>query len=156
MIDKNNSFSSSNDISFVLQQMFPTAAVAKKFTCGETESMYLAMHGIAPYCSSLLHKRTLQEPYVSLSDENLNKHMQTKQMDLWLRIWNVDTVESRNFESSFLGHACASDLLICFEEKVAGKLGLAHMAQLSMDGPYVNWATFENFRQRLKRKHQGN
>lgn len=149
-VDKNHSFSSNNDISFILQQMFPTSTVAQKFTCGETKSMYLAVHGIAPYFSSLLHKQTLQEPYVLLFDESLNKHMQTKQLDLWLRLWNADTVQSKYFDSSFLGHACASDLINSFEEKVEGRIGLVHMAQLSMDGPSVNWATFDKLQTKIE------
>ena len=67
--------------------------------------------------------------------------MQSKQLDVQVRYWNADKVESRYFTSYFLGHADAEavhDKL----ESVCADLGYEKLAQLSMDGPNVNWKVF--------------
>ena len=49
---------------------------------------------------------------------------------------------SRYFESKFLGHTTASDLLQCLKNSVTA-LNPAGLIQLSMDCPHTNWKLFE-------------
>lgn len=55
--------------------------------------------------------------------------------------WNADKVESRYFTSYFLGHADAEAVHDKFES-VCGDLSYEKLAQLSTDGPNVNWKVF--------------
>ena len=60
----------------------------------------------------------LELPYIAVAvDESLNKTTQNSEMDLIIRYWNVDEnkVESRYWNSSFLGHATNQDLFMHFE-----------------------------------------
>ena len=69
-------------------------------------------------------------------------------MDLDVRFW--DTSKGKLFpgylDSQFLGHAWANDLLQNFKLAL-NKLDTAHLLQVSMDGPNVNWKFFEDLLQ---------
>ena len=69
-------------------------------------------------------------------------------MDLILRFWDSDkqSVVSRYFDSAFLGHTRASDLLKNFLKGLA-TLNQSNMVQVSMDGPSTNWKFFEDLEQ---------
>ena len=67
-----------------------------------------------------------------------------------LRFWEHDHVESRYYTSDFLGHAAAIDLVKSFEANVENKIGFRHLIQISMDGPNVNWATFDRLQRKLQ------
>lgn len=58
-VDIGASFSSNKHVSFVWQQQFTDSAIAKKATCGETKSMYLACYGIAPHFCHVLRKKQM-------------------------------------------------------------------------------------------------
>ncbi len=49
--------------------------------------------------------------FVVMFDESLNRSTNNKQMDLHIRYWAGDCVQSPYFGSHFLGHATAQDLL---------------------------------------------
>lgn len=122
--------------------MFPDSESAKHFACGERKAAYLATFGIAPHFVSLLKGKVPDQlEYVLLLDESLNSEMQSKQLDVPVRYWNADKVESRYFTSYFLGHADAEAVHDKFES-VCGDLGYEKLVQLSMDGPNVNWKVF--------------
>ncbi len=53
-VDKNHSFSSNSDKNILFGKMFPDSNLAAKFSCGETKSMYLLNHDMAPYFKQLL------------------------------------------------------------------------------------------------------
>ena len=129
--------------------MFPQCSVTETFTCGERKSMYLAVYGIASHFSDLLVKKTNGVSYVLMFDESLNKEMQTKQLDMHIRMWDGKKVQSRYLSSAFLGHATADDMISVFEAHVEGKLGLSNLIQLSMDGPNVNWAAYRKLEEKL-------
>ena len=74
--------------------MFKDSAVAKNMGCGETKSMYISCFGIAPYFQSLLEKKVKDKPFVMAFDESLNTYLQKKQLDILLRFWEHDHVES--------------------------------------------------------------
>lgn len=61
-------------------------------------------------------------------------------MDLLLRFWDneLNRVVTRYFDSMFLGHTRAADLLEKFKGGFS-KLNLSNMLQVSMDGPSINW-----------------
>ena len=65
-----------------------------------------------------------------------------KQLDLHFRMWEDEKVPTHYFTSRFLGHARAEHL---FEElqSCCIEVGKQGIVQLSMDGPNVNWATYE-------------
>ena len=55
MVEKNSSFSSSNDVSKVFTEMFLDSEIAKHFTCGKTKAQYLlnfclALHQMLTNC----------------------------------------------------------------------------------------------------------
>ena len=70
--------------------MFPFDETAQKFSMGETKSMYVNVHGIAPYLQSLQQNHVKKSEYVLLFDETLNQDLQKIQMDILIRNWDVD------------------------------------------------------------------
>ena len=81
--------------------------------------------------------------FTILFDESLNKKCQAKQMDIHVRFWEGEKVVTRYFGSQFLGHATANDMVQHFEESVVNSgLPICNLAQISMDGPSVNWKFF--------------
>ena len=79
---------------------------------------------------------------VVLYDESLDAVAEMKQMDVLVRLWDVDKVTTRYFSSKFVGHAYADtlsdELFECCLE-----LGINGVHQLSMDGPNVNWKALD-------------
>ena len=130
--------------------MFPDSQIAKSISCGETKSMYISCYGISPYLQSLLENKVKNKPFVMLFDESLNRQLQKKQLDIHLRFWDNDCVQSRYYSSAFIGHATALDLIHCFETHVERNIGYANLIQLSMDGPNVNWAAFDKLQMKLE------
>ena len=61
--------------------------------------------------SLLKEKIKSSDGYVLLFDESLNHELQKRQMDFHVRVWNDDKVETRYYNSEFLGHASAEDML---------------------------------------------
>lgn len=134
----NYSYNSQEDTSDVFKKMFPDSEIAQKFSCGKTKTMYLSCFGIAPHFTDLLKKQVKDEHYVLLYDESLNVQLQSKQLDIHLRFWNDNLIETRYFSSDFLGHSCATDILASFDKLVKDDIGMAKLMQVSMDGPNVN------------------
>ena len=150
------SYKSCEDINFLAQQMFPDSDIAKKFTCGEKKASYLTCFGIAPYFKSLLKEKVKSsDGYVLLFDESLNHELQKKQMDFHVRVWNDDKVETRYYNSEFLGHASAEDMLEKFHS-CKENLSFGNLIQLSMDGPSVNWKFYKMVEDELKNEYSCN
>lgn len=136
------SCSSSSNTNTLFQKMFPDSVIAKKFSCGETKCSYLIQFGLAPYFKTDLANK-VQKPetiFVVSFDESLNKVLQEEQMDLLLRFWDeeLNRVVTRYYDSVFLGHTRAEDLLGKFKTGLS-KLNARNMLQISMDGPSTNW-----------------
>ena len=74
-----------------------------------------------------------------------------KQLDIILRHWDHDTVIDSYYTSTFLGHACATDSVNCFDECIESHLGYNTLIQLAMDGPNVNWAAFDALQKKLQK-----
>ena len=143
-IDSHYSYHSNEHISDTFQSMFPDSVIASKFSCGETKSSYLIRYGIGPYMKTLLQHRVKEDDYVLLFDESLNREMQKKQLDILVRLWDNDCIQSRFFHSQFLGHASAHNLVEACIESVS-VLNVRNIVQISMDGPNVNWSFYNKF-----------
>eukprot|EP00117_Sycon_ciliatum_P022771 scpid71843/ scgid19539/ len=149
VVTKHQSFRSSDKSAALLQKMFPDSGIAAKFSCGERKCNYLSTFGLAPYFESLLLSNVKNSDYVVLFDESLNYVTQSKQLDVLVRIWDVDRVSTRYFTSKFLGHARAETLVDELLDS-CHSLGLSGLLQVSMDGPSVNWKAFDLLNDRLK------
>lgn len=130
--------------------MFPDSETAKLFQLGRTKIGYQLLYGIAPYFQNLLKTILNQANHVVVGfDESLNKVSQKGQMDISVRFCGNDNiVQSRYFNSTFLGHSKAEDLLSSF---CKGTDGIDHkkILQVSMDGPNVNTKFIKIFQESL-------
>lgn len=146
------SFSSSSDVGMLFPRMFPDNQIAKTFLCGATKCAYLVCFGLSTYFHDLLVEKVRSaECYTISFDECMNPVSQNEQMDFIVRYWDNDSgqVSVRYFESQFLGHARASDLLNNFKEGTQ-QLEPKRLLQVSMGGPNVNWKFFSDLQQESK------
>ena len=128
--------------------MFPDSTIAQTFKSGRTKCSYLIQFGLAVFYKEDLASKMFQPGtiFVACFDESLNKVLQQEQMDLYLRFWDseLNKVVSRYFDSVFLGHTKAEDLLGNFKQCLLN-LNMANLLQVSMDGPNTNWKFYNNF-----------
>ena len=110
-VNKHHSFNSNADTSNLFRRMFPDSRIAQSFGCGERKTSYMATDGIAPYIVSELNKTVKRGNFVIGFDESLNNAFQNKQLDVNVRLWDVNLVKTRYVSSSFMSHARAVDLL---------------------------------------------
>ena len=89
--------------------------------------------------------------YTVSFDENLNQINQKKQMDMIVRFWDSESnkVTEKYFNSEFMGHATAADMLTHYENGMA-LLNPSSLVQISMAGPNVNWKFYHNLFQECK------
>ncbi|PIK52261.1 hypothetical protein BSL78_10820 [Apostichopus japonicus] len=147
VIDCHYSYNSSIDTAKLFQKMFPDSQIAKQFSCGEKKCAYLTCFGLAPHFKEELIKLLKNEDnYVVLFDESMNAVTQSKQLDVHVRAWNTNKllVESRYYNSVFMGHGTAADMMMHFRDAVEG-LEIPKIFQISMDGPNVNWRFYKDF-----------
>eukprot|EP00731_Ephydatia_muelleri_P014923 Em0008g643a len=123
--------------------------VAKNFSCSESKARYMATFGLAPYLLELLMEKVKDDCFVLLFDESLIKKVQQKQLDIYLRFWNGNEVQSRYFTSIFMGHARAVDIEEDLKKGIES-LHKANLLQLSMDGPNVKWKVFEDLQSEIQ------
>ena len=79
-------------------------------------------------------------------DESLNDVTQTCEMDLYVHFWDSvsNRVETRFFDSSFLGHKTQQDLCILFID-VTKDLNSTRLSQISIYRPSVNITFYSEF-----------
>ena len=121
--------------------MFPDSNIAQQFSLGKDKAGYYIHFGLAPFIKQKLVSLVNTCPfYVLLFDEALNRISQKEQMDIHVRFWHpeLNEVHTRYFNSVFLGHTKATDLLGGIKEGLE-TLSLSKISQISMDGPNVNW-----------------
>ena len=136
------SFRASIDIGNLFESMFPDSDIAKKFACSKTKMNYLICFGLAPYFREKLLQKIKKSECVAISfDESLNKEFQTEQMDIIVRYFYDDKVVSQYFDSQFMGHTAATDLLQHLKCSLS-KLSYSKLPQISIDGPRVNWKLY--------------
>ena len=151
-VQNNISLTSSNDNRQLYQEMFPDSESAKSYEIGRTKLGYVVNFGLWPYLHGLFTESIKKSLYCFISfDERLNDSFQNCQMDLNIRFWNnnLNRVESRYFDSQFLGHPTAKNLLESMTTSLA-TINSINLTQLSMDGPSVNWLLFDL----LKKQHE--
>ena len=147
MVDSDYSFSACDNLGFIFKNMFPDCDIAANFQQAQAKSIYISCFGVAPYLRSLISSSLNDRDYVLLFDESLDHDMQKKQLDIYVRYWESGKVASRYFDSVFMGHGRAIDLLSEFDNTHAqSSLNYAHLVQLSMDGPNVNCHYITNCR----------
>lgn len=122
--------------------MFPDSQIATRFSCGESKCAYLCTFGLAPYFKGLTLRRVSKQRYVMLFDESLNHYLQSKQVDMHVRVWDGPEVNTTYISSEFLGHATAPDIVEKLNNLLS-EIGIRNLVQISMDGPNVNWKVFE-------------
>ena len=82
--------------------MFPDSVIASKFSCGEKKTAYLCTFGLAKHFKELLMDE-VKGAFTILFDESLNSKSQQKQMDIHVRFWAVNQVNTRYLGSQFMG-----------------------------------------------------
>ena len=113
-VQNNFSLNSCNDNGQLYQKMFPDSETAKSYEMGRTKLGYFVNFDLQPYLHGLLTESIKKSLYYSISfDKSLNNSFQNCQMDLNIRFWNnnLNQVESRFFDSQFLGHPTTKNLL---------------------------------------------
>ena len=112
----------------------------EKMRLSRTKTAYVTNHGFYPYYKNILQVAASKSPYIAVSyDESLNDALQKGQMDFIIRYWDEDSsqVRSRYWNSQFLGHAIADDLLEHFDLGL-DSIDQSKLLHVSMDGPNVN------------------
>lgn len=138
----------------LFSRMFPDSTIAKQFALGERKCSYLISFGLAPHIKSMLLKSLGDADFFTiLFDETLNKSNQRKQMDIHLRFWDSseNQVKTKYFDSAFMGHSTAEDLLKEFYT-IVKSLNLSKLLQISMDGPSVNWSFYNALQKDLEKE----
>ena len=110
--------------------------------------------GIATHFRTLLLEKLVKSKFYTVCfDESLNEVVQKCQMDFSLRFWDKTANEAvvQYFDSKFLGHASAQDLFKEFQEALKD-LRESSMLQVSVDGPSVNWALYDELRKHRERE----
>lgn len=134
--------------------MFPDSDIASKIKLHKDKTAYVVTYGLRPFFQGELVKVIQKCDYFSVSfDESLNKVAQKGQMDIHVRYWNCteNEVTTQYLTSTFMGHACAGDLLQMFIGAFSN-LGLSvkKIRQISMDGPNVNFAFLREYKSYIK------
>ena len=83
----------------------------------------------------------------------MNSKTQTKQMDILVRIWPNNCVNSRFLTSEFMHLATADNLMQCLSMPLK-KIKKKNLIQVSMDGPIVNWKFFVSLQELVKALYQ--
>ncbi len=95
--------------------MFPDSDIACTFACSADKTAYISKFGLATYISEQLVADANKGAFVLMFDESLNQTTKTKQLDLHVRCWCEDHVQSRYLGLQFMGHGTAQDLLRHFK-----------------------------------------
>ena len=109
--------------------------IGSKMELGKDKLEYIANYGITPFFAEELKKQVNDPEWIAVCyDEYLNKFIQESKMSLVLRFWNTCTneVQVRYWDSIFLGHTTAADLLQKINDGLAD-FYLSKQIQLLMD-----------------------
>ncbi len=99
--------------------MFPNSDITKQFICAQTKAMYLICFGLSVCLTkSLIDKILHNDGYILIFDETLNRELQKKYMDLLIGLWKGSEIQTSYFDSQFMGHAAAVDILKVFESSI--------------------------------------
>ena len=114
-VTKHQSYKSNEGVGDLFRAMFPDSDIAHSFACGSDKTAYISKFGLAPYISEQLVADANKDTFVLMFDESLNQTTKTKQLDLHVRYWCEDHVQSTYSGLQFMGHGTAEDLLRHFK-----------------------------------------
>ena len=120
--------------------MFPDSKIASQIELGRMKLKYIVNFGLGPHFRDVLKCETAASEWYSISfDDSLNKVVQECEMDILIRFWDniSNLVQVRYWNSMFLGHSTAADLIKNFNDGLTG-IDPSKNLQISMDGPNVN------------------
>ena len=103
----------------LFKTMFCDSEIASTYSLSETKYRYLTTFGLGPHFGKLLANEAKRSPAHSIMfDESLNTQLQSKQLDVHIRYWSEDhsRVECRYYNSIFIGHSTANDLMEHYAE----------------------------------------
>ena len=118
-VNSHVSASSNVGINALFKRMFNDSEIVSLYSMSESKYRYLTTFGLGPHFSKLLlEKVKASVAHCILFDESLNNELQNKQLDVHVRFWSENTlrVESRYFNSLFIGHGRANDILDHYSE----------------------------------------
>nr|XP_055062823.1 uncharacterized protein LOC129445852 [Misgurnus anguillicaudatus] len=153
-VTKHQSYNANEAVGDIFRSIFPDSEIARTFACGKDKTAYIARFGLAPYITKILVADVNKDMFVLMFDESLNETSKNKQLDLHVRYWGQDHVQSRYLGSQFMGHGTAQDLLHHFKE-CAQQLDMQKLLSVSMDGPNVNWRFLELLQQEQREQFGG-
>ena len=88
------SYNSNCDISEIVRVLFPDINISNHYHMGADKIRYLVNWGLAPYFKKKLVDNVTRSKFLLVVfDESLNHIIQTSQMDLAVRFWNVNRVQ---------------------------------------------------------------
>ncbi len=120
-ISEHHSYTSNENITEIFKTMFPDSEVCSYILVWRKQQniyAYITKFGLAPFITKeLTDQVNMANGFVVMFDESLNKMTKSKQLDLHIRYWVDDHVQSRYLGSQFMGHATAVDLLKHFQSK---------------------------------------
>lgn len=94
--EKHHSLNSNENVAEVFKAMFPDSDIAKSFTCGKDRTGYIIRFGLAPHFKQeLINTINKAGQFFLMFDESLNQSTKTKQLDVHIRFWEDDHVQSR-------------------------------------------------------------
>ena len=112
----NNSF---GDIAILFKNMFPDSKIAAYIAIWEDKTHYVVNRVIVPYCKEMLVNEAKKTPCnVMPFDKSLNEKRLGCHMDQLVRFWDIlsNQVKLCYWDSSFIGHSTATDILDNFLE----------------------------------------
>lgn len=109
-VTRHQSYNANEDIGELFTKMFPDSSIVKTFKCGKDKTSYITRFGLAEYVKNELVSKA-KGSFVLMFDESLNQTTKSKQLDVHIRFWEGDQIQSRYLGSQFMGHGTAQDLL---------------------------------------------
>ena len=101
-ISAHYSYKSNEKVGKIFQAMFPDSVIASKFSCWEKKTAHLCTFGLAKHFKELLMDE-VKGAFTILFDESLNSKSHQRQMDIHVRFWAGNQVNTRYLGSQFMG-----------------------------------------------------
>ena len=108
--------------------------------------------GLAPYFKEKLVEDVTRSKFPLVGfEESLNHIIQTSQMDIAVRFWDVNRVQKRHCDSFFMGHTTENDLLQHFTN-ITEPMNDSSIIHLSMERPSVNHKFYRDLKEYRERE----
>lgn len=145
LISLHQSYNSCVGLNDTVKMMFPDSKIASGFSLSRDKASYIICYGLAPYFKTQLldkMKRPSPQMFTTSFDEAFNEVINKNQCDIHVSFFDncTNQVIRHYLGSSFLGHSTATDIMRSLVSVHSPLNVVSNMAQLSMDGPNVNFA----------------